>query len=288
MERPTKSFRTQWASNCSRRRAEGNDSLRSAAACTPTTPPSAGRCSAPRSETSSRGSKGGLMEELDFSKPARESVRAPAYDPAGTRIFSENEKASRFFLQSNKMYYLLEGEVTLVAKGKPVRTVTPGQIFGEWAAVSEAPRSATAIAGTACRVIALDDKALRSALAKKPEFAIMLLSMMISRLRGMLAAMTQAPSAASAAKEASVFDKGLLAALVKGLGDQALARYDRGQVIMVEGQAGALMYVVLEGRVAISLRGAVVERLGPGGVFGEMALIDQTTRAADAAAETDC
>jgi CRP/FNR family transcriptional regulator, cyclic AMP receptor protein len=245
------------------------------------------------------------MEELDFSKPPREPVRAPVYDPAialeffrsagkreevpaGARIFSENEKASRFFLQSNKMYYLLEGEVTLVAKGKLVRTVMPGQIFGEWAAVSEAPRSATAIARTACRVIALDDKALRSALAKKPEFAIMLLSTMIGRLRGMLAAMTQVPAASSAAKETSVFDKGLLAALVKGLGDQALARYDRGQVIMVEGQAGALMYVVLEGRVAISLRGAVVERLGPGGVFGEMALIDQSTRAADAAAETDC
>src|SRR3989454_5300505 len=170
----------------------------------------------------------------------------------------------------------------------PVRTVTPGQVFGEWAAVSEAPRSATAIATTACRVIALDDKALRSALAKKPEFAIMLLSMMIGRLRGMLAAMTQVPVAASAARTSSVFDKGLLSALVKGLGDQGLARYDRGQVIMVEGQAGALMYVVLEGCVAISLRGAVVERLGPGGVFGEMALIDQSTRAADAAAETDC
>src|SRR2546426_4918958 len=33
----------------------------------------------------------------------------------------------------------------------PVRTVTPGQVFGEWAAVSEAPRSATAIATTADR-----------------------------------------------------------------------------------------------------------------------------------------
>src|SRR5258708_13833257 len=244
------------------------------------------------------------MEDLDFSKPAREPVGAPAYDPAlalefsrsagkqeqirvGTRIFGEKERASRFFLQSNKMYYLLEGEVTLVAKGKLVRTVTPGQICGEWAAVSEAPRSATAIAGTAWRVIALDDKALRSALAKKPEFAIMLLSMMIGRLRGMLAAMTQLPSASSAAKEASVFDKGLLTALVKGLGDQALARYDRGQVIMVEGQAGALMYVVLEGRVAISLRGAVLERLGPGGVFGEMPLIDHTTPAPHAPAQTD-
>jgi CRP-like cAMP-binding protein len=40
--------------------------------------------------------------------------------------------------------------------------------------------------------------------------------------------------------------------------------------------------------VAISIRGAVVERVGPGGVFGEMALIDQSPRSANAAAETDC
>ncbi|HSG65802.1 MAG TPA: cyclic nucleotide-binding domain-containing protein, partial [Gammaproteobacteria bacterium] len=32
----------------------------------------------------------------------------------------------------------------------------------------------------------------------------------------------------------------------------------------------------------------VVERVGPGGVFGEMALVDQSTRAASAVAETDC
>ena len=34
--------------------------------------------------------------------------------------------------------------------------------------------------------------------------------------------------------------------------------------------------------------GAVVERVGPGGVFGEMALVDQSPRSANAAAETDC
>ena len=39
---------------------------------------------------------------------------------------------------------------------------------------------------------------------------------------------------------------------------------------------------------AISIRGAVVERVGPGGVFGEMALVDQSPRSANAAAETDC
>jgi len=48
------------------------------------------------------------------------------------------------------------------------------------------------------------------------------------------------------------------------------------------------MYAVVEGRVAISIGGRVVERLGAGGVFGEAAFVDATaTRIADATAETD-
>jgi len=65
-------------------------------------------------------------------------------------------------------------------------------------------------------------------------------------------------------------------ALANGLGDSARVRYPGGKAILAQGQAGALMYVVLEGRVAISLHGEVVERAGPGGVFGEMALVDQS------------
>jgi CRP-like cAMP-binding protein len=60
------------------------------------------------------------------------------------------------------------------------------------------------------------------------------------------------------------------------------------KVIMKEGEGGVFMYVVLEGRVAISIKSKVVERVGPGGVFGEMALVDQSPRAASAVAETDC
>jgi CRP-like cAMP-binding protein len=85
-----------------------------------------------------------------------------------------------------------------------------------------------------------------------------------------------------------VFDKKLIASLQAGLGEQGTVRYEKGKVIMVAGQTGAFMYVVLEGRVAISIRGAVVERVGPGGVFGEMALVDQSPRSANAAAESDC
>jgi CRP-like cAMP-binding protein len=48
------------------------------------------------------------------------------------------------------------------------------------------------------------------------------------------------------------------------------------------------MYVVMDGQVSISIGNRVVERVGPGGVFGEMALVDRSPRAATAAAESDC
>ena len=248
------------------------------------------------------------MEDLDFSKgPGAAKPLAPVaplYVPAvaraffesageeeridaGTVLFSENEKASRFFLQRAKMYYLLEGEIELVAKGKPVGSPKVGEIFGEMAAISDSPRSATALAKTACRVLSLDDKGFAAALEKKPDFALMMLGIMILRLRAMISRLSGAASAAQI-KESRVFDKALLGTMVAGLGERAIVRYEKGKIIMVAGQAGALMYVVTEGRVAISIRDAVVDRVGPGGIFGEMALIDQSPRAANAVAETDC
>ena len=143
------------------------------------------------------------------------------------------------------------------------------------------------MARTACRVIPLDDKGFAAALQKKPEFALMMLGTMIMRLRAMIARLSGIPSTAEV-KESRIFDKNLLNQMIQGLGEQAIVRYDKGKIIMVAGQAGALMYVVTEGLVAISIRGAVVERIAPGGVFGEMALVDQSPRAANAVAEADC
>jgi CRP-like cAMP-binding protein len=259
------------------------------------------------------------MDDLDFSQPAKKPepakpaaqpaaappTAAPLYNPAiardffatagkeesldaGTKIFTENEKASRILLKRDKMYLLLEGQVGLTAKGKPVGSVKVGEIFGEMAAISESPRSATAVAHTGVRVLSVDDKQLNAGLQQKPEFALMLMSLMINRLRGMIGRLLGTPQAPGADKETRLLDKSMLAALSQGLGEQNTVRYERGKVIMVQGQAGAFMYVVLEGRVAISLRGTIVERVGPGGVFGEMALVDQGARTANANAETDC
>ncbi|OGA19176.1 MAG: hypothetical protein A3G25_06975 [Betaproteobacteria bacterium RIFCSPLOWO2_12_FULL_63_13] len=80
----------------------------------------------------------------------------------------------------------------------------------------------------------------------------------------------------------------MLAGLRSQLARQDPTEFPAGKVIMTAGAAGAFMYVVVEGRVAISVGERVVERVGPGAIFGEMALVDRAARAASAAAETDC
>ena len=55
------------------------------------------------------------------------------------------------------------------------------QIIGEMAMVSRQPRSATALARTPCRAIALDARQFQGAIQKMPEFALMLMSTTINR-----------------------------------------------------------------------------------------------------------
>lgn len=223
---------------------------------------------------------------LQFFKAAG----TPATIAEGEKIFAENERAIPL-IRRHKMYLLLKGEVGLMAGRKPIGRVRPGEIFGEMAIVSNAPRSASAVAKSACRVIALDDHAFQTALRKKPEFALMLISVMIFRLRSTIAELKARGeiSANAEIRESAAFEPDVLAKLLQGLADDPPIFFRQGATIVAEGQKGTRMYAVAEGRVAISIGSRVVERLGPGGVFGEAALLHPSgTRMADASAETDC
>ena len=217
------------------------------------------------------------------------STGKPESFAPGATIFKEDDKGGGLLGKRDRMYVLLLGEIEMIAQDKVIGTVKPGETFGEMAVIAQAARTATARARTQSTVIGLDEKQFQAALQQKPEFALMLMSIMNTRLRSTISRLNASRTLhAGEAKESAVFDKKLLAGLVRLMEGQEPARYDAGKMIMQEGTGGAFMYVVLEGKVAISIKGGVVGRAGPGGIFGEMALVDQSVRAATATAETKC
>ena len=59
-----------------------------------------------------------------------------------------------------------------------------------------------------------------------------------------------------------------------------------GEVLFREGDPGEVMFAVVEGRIELSRHGHGVEEVGPGGILGELALIDASPRSATATAGT--
>ena len=223
---------------------------------------------------------------LEFFKVAGK----PEKIAPGEVIFAEHDRARPFLFMRDKMYLLLQGEVELVAGRKVIGTIAKGGIFGEMASITHAPRTASAVAKTACRVLSLDDRQFHEGLKEEPAFALMLMSMLIGRLRETTARLAAAGALKGDAlrKESTVFDPARLAELAEGISDDVPVYFDRGKPIVQEGQVGLRMYAVIEGKVSVSIDGVMVERLGPGGVFGEMALIESAPRMASVTAETDC
>jgi CRP-like cAMP-binding protein len=60
-----------------------------------------------------------------------------------------------------------------------------------------------------------------------------------------------------------------------------------GKAIVTEGAAGADFFVILDGRARVERHGRRVAELGPGGFFGDLALLDRAPRNASVIAETD-
>ena len=64
--------------------------------------------------------------------------------------------------------------------------------------------------------------------------------------------------------------------------------FSAGQVIFKEGDAGKVMYAIIEGQVDVLVGGKIIDTVSTGGVLGEMALIDASPRSATAIPRTDC
>ena len=84
-----------------------------------------------------------------------------------------------------EMYVVLEGEVELTIGDRVVETLGPGEPFGEMALIDQAPRVATAIAKTRCKLAVLPEKRFLFLVQTKPHFALDIMRAMAERLRTM-------------------------------------------------------------------------------------------------------
>lgn len=97
---------------------------------------------------------------------------------AGQSIFSEGQPG-------DSMYVVLEGQVDLLVNGKLVETLGSGGVLGEMALLDAAPRSASAVARTDCKLIPVNQKRFSLLVQHTPNFALQIMRVMAGRLRRM-------------------------------------------------------------------------------------------------------
>ena len=96
---------------------------------------------------------------------------------AGKALTREGQSGSEFFV-------IVDGEVAVTKDGTEIRTLGPGDFFGEIALLEDTPRTATVIAKTPLRFFVLTRQAFRSLLAHQPELEEKVTKALEERLRG--------------------------------------------------------------------------------------------------------
>jgi len=103
----------------------------------------------------------------------------------GTRDYKSGETIFREGEAGSTMYIVLEGTVRLSVTGRNLEKVIKGGVFGEMALIDEAPRSATAVAASDCKLLPLSAERFKKMIRDNPDFALQIMAVMAGRLRSM-------------------------------------------------------------------------------------------------------
>lgn len=236
---------------------------------------------------------------------------------SGEELFgSVHEKGSVIFRQGDPgdvMYIVQSGAVEAVhAQGDrqtALNIMEKGDFFGEMALFGDEPRSATVIALSRTRLLPLTRDSLLKRVSTDPSVSLRLMQTLIQRIqrldRGLHETIESDEELRSALGGSPHSDPSPPQAGMKleyqskhalPLTDMAdiwdspreARDYATGECIFSEGAPGDTMYIILEGTVEIT-RGTggskwVLNRLGEGQFFGEMAIVTDSPRSASAEA----
>jgi CRP-like cAMP-binding protein len=115
-----------------------------------------------------------MLSKKDLANLARN-----AHDrtfPAGKVLTEEQESGVTFGV-------IMAGRATVSVRGRPARTLGPGDYFGEMALIDRSYRSATITADTELRCLMFTAWVFRPFAIEHPETAWALLEMMVQRVR---------------------------------------------------------------------------------------------------------
>lgn len=187
--------------------------------------------------------------------------------PAGSVITSERRPAASLF-------FILRGTITLtlhdrVGRESLIGVLNRGDCFGEGLLFGERVRSATAQAETACYLLQLPYKQLHPLMNMTPALHAALLR--IHRQRLIESTLGRVPLFSQIAP----LERMLLTELLTPV------HYDRGAVIIQQGQIGQALYMLEAGQVVVRQNDQSIAYLEEGDFFGEISLLSEQPHNAD-------
>ncbi|XP_030347083.1 cGMP-dependent protein kinase 1-like [Strigops habroptila] len=186
----------------------------------------------------------------------------PVWHSPGDTVLAEGAEGTA-------MYIVAEGQLSVSQHGCPLRTLGPGDVFGELALLYHCRRTATVQALSPVRLWAIDRqryRAIATSNAKQRRAEILGSLRMVPWLRGV--------------------SDSHLRTLLDAMEE---CTFTPGHIIIHEGDEGENFYIILKGEVRVSRRVAGQEKLtrvlGPGEHFGELALLQSSPRTASCQAQ---
>lgn len=193
----------------------------------------------------------------------------------GDVIFREGERGDTFFL-------VADGVARVSKEDEVIADLSVGGCLGEGALLSDDVRGATVSAQQSLTLLRLSRSSFEYLTEKYPEVRANLEKLHASRKTQEIARriernlLAQTPVLQGAHSDLI----GDLAAVLTH------AKYEEGDEIIREGEEGDRFYLLETGSVAVSRSGIRVANLGPGGCFGEGALLSDERRTATVTAES--